>query len=315
VLPGRLAELLADHGPNGLTDALDLMVAELGLRSAVLHDSERTGGSRTTATRKLRAVSGEPVGPAPVVRVVPAAEGPTVELPLRAGGRDAGTLTVVGARPSQLPVLRAAAAVLGLAFSRPISAVPADMAADLVAAADGDADDAADSLHDGAVQALVVARYAADAALRGGDPSAVRTAVQAALVELRRAVWHLRPRGAADGGLPAALDLLSARIEEVGGAAIGFVVDEHVAAALPSAAVSVAYRLVQSVAVPDGAPPVRVTVRREGSNAVIEVVGGAPLSGPQRWVNKARALGGTLIPSEGRLRLSVPLVPRTKANP
>src|SRR3954465_3199169 len=39
VLPGRLAELLADHGEAGLTEALDLVVAELGLRSVVLRDA------------------------------------------------------------------------------------------------------------------------------------------------------------------------------------------------------------------------------------------------------------------------------------
>jgi hypothetical protein len=38
----------------------------------------------------------------------------------------------------------------------------------VVLARRGDADAAADALHDGALQALVVARYAADAAVRGG---------------------------------------------------------------------------------------------------------------------------------------------------
>ena len=314
VLPGRLAELLADHGEDGLTEALDLIVGDLGLRSAVLRDSvtsSPTGG----AAGGLRAVAGEAVHAVPSMRVVTAAAGSTVDFPLRAAGRDAGVLTVVGARPSQLPVLRAAAAVLALALARPVRLPTADPAGDLIAAADGDADDAADRLHDGAVQALVVARYAADAAARGGDPVAARDAVQTALVELRRTLWHLRPRGTADGGLTAALDLLSGRLEEAGGSPIGFVVDEPVAAALPAAAVSVAYRLVQAVAVPHGADPVRVAVRREGSSAVLDVDGGAPLASPQRWVTKARALGGTLTLAEGRVRLAVPLTSGTKANP
>jgi hypothetical protein len=328
VLPGRLAELLADHGEAGLGEALDLLVAELGLRSAVLRDvvaPAREGASTPTPTGALRAVSGESVHAVPSMRVVPATEagGATVEISVRAGGRDAGLLTVVGARPSQLPVLRAAAAVLGLALSRPGRSAASDAAADLVAAADAEADAAADLLHDGPVQALVVAHYAAEAAARGGDPVLAREAVQAALVELRRSLWHLRPRGPGDGGLPGALGLLSARLEEAGRPPLGFVLDELLAAALPGAVVSTAYRLVQVVALPEGADPVRVALRREGSTIVLDVEGGAPLPDPDRWANKARALGGTLVAGEGRTRLAVPLsthsappsAPRTKATP
>jgi hypothetical protein len=139
--------------------------------------------------------------------------------------------------------------------------------------------------------------------------------VQSALVELRRTLWHLRPRGATDGGLAGALELLSARLVEAGGSALGFVLDELVAAALPSAVASTAYRLVQAVAVPEGSPSVRITVRREGATAVLDVDGGTPLVDPERWAVKARALGGSLTPSEGRLRLAVPLDLGTKANP
>ncbi|MCU1588751.1 MAG: hypothetical protein JWP11_7, partial [Frankiales bacterium] len=141
-------------------------------------------------------------------------------------------------------------------------------------------------------------------------------AVQAALVELRRSLWHLRPRGPGDGGLPGALGLLSARLEEAGRPALGFVLDELLAAALPSAVVSTAYRLVQAVAVPADAEPVRVALRREGSTVVLDVEGGAPLHDVERWANKARALGGTLTSSGTRTRLAVPLsAPRTKATP
>jgi signal transduction histidine kinase len=326
VLPGRLAELLADHGEAGLGEALDLLVTELGLRSAVLRDlvpAGRDGAAATRGAGPLRAVSGEAVHAVPSMRVVPAAEpsGATVELSVRAGGRDAGVLTVVGARPSQLPVLRAAAAVLGLALSRPARSASSDAAADLVAAADAEADAAADLLHDGPVQALVVAHYAAEAAARGGDPALAREAVQAALVELRRSLWHLRPRGPADGGLPGALGALSARLEEAGRPPLGFVLDELLAAAMPGAVVSTAYRMVQAMALPEGADPVRVALRREGAAIVLDVEGGAPLPDPDRWANKARALGGSLVTSEGRTRLAVPLsthsappsAPRTKA--
>ena len=317
LLPARLAELLADHGERGLTDALELLVSELQLRSAVLRDGDAVGAPSGHGARPLRAVAGDPAHAVPAMRVLPSADGTTVEHPLRAAGRPRGVLTLVGVRPSQLPVLRAAAAVLALALSRPAAppVPPLEAAGQLVAAADGDADEVADRLHDGPVQALIVARYAADAAVRGADPTVARDAVQNALVELRRALWHVRPRGAADGGLAAALGLLSARLAEAGGTPLGYVVDEPVADALSYAVVSIAYRLVQAVAVPDGAPPVRITVRREGATAVIDVDGGTPLVDPERWAVKARALGGTLTPSEGRLRLAVPLDQGTKANP
>ena len=76
-------------------------------------------------------------------------------------------------------------------------------APDLLAAAERDLDCLADRLHDGALQALVVARYACDAVARGADPALARDAVQDALVTLRREVWLLRPRG--DDGLMTAL--------------------------------------------------------------------------------------------------------------
>jgi hypothetical protein len=313
VLPGRLAELLADHGESGLTEALDLIVAELGLLSAVLRDADGPAEpAPASPSGRLRAVAGEAVHAVPSMRVVPAgsAAAATVELPVRAGGRDVGVLSVLGARPSQLPALRAVAAVLGLALSRPTRIAPADAAADLVAAADADADATADLLHDGPVQALVVAHYAAEAAARGGDPGAAREAVQAALVELRHSLWHLRPRGAGEGGLPAALGLLSARLEEAGRLPLGFVLDELVAAALPSAVASTAYRLVQAIAVPDSDEPVRVALRREGMTMVLDVDGGIPLTDPDRWAHKARALGGSLTATGARTRLAIPLTAR-----
>lgn len=335
LLVGRLAELLADQGEAGLPAALDLLVTELGLRSAVLRDvdgdRDRDGGPRELGG--LRAVAGEAVHAVPSMRVVPASRGATatVELAVRAGGGQIGTLSVVGARPSHLPQLRAAAAVLGLALSQPAAAGLPDVVADLVSAADAEADAAADLLHDGPVQALVVAHYAAEAAARGGDPGMAREAVQAALVELRRSLWHLRPRRLEDGGLPGALELLSGRLEEAGRSPVGFVVDEVVAAALPAAVVSTAYRLVQAIALPPGGDPVRVALRREGSSIVLDVEGGTPPDDLGRWATRARALGGALTSDSDRVRLAVPLArplvgsrsgsaappasPRPKANP
>ena len=321
VLPGRLAELLADHGESALTEALDLLVAELGLRSAVLRDSVDRGGVEGGSAGRLLAVAGDAVHAVPAMRVVRVdAVSSTLALAVRAGGRDIAVLSVAGARPSQLAVLRAVAAVLGLGLSRPTSMPSGDAATDLVAAADAEADAAADLLHDGPVQALVVAHYAAEAAVRGGDPAAAREAVQAALVELRRSLWHLRPRGPGDGGLPGALGLLSARLEEAGRPALGFLLDEPLAAALPAAVVSTAYRIVQTLALATDADPVRVALRREGSTVVLDVECGLPLADVERWANKARALGGSLSSTGVRTRLVVPIDSplsrqRTKANP
>src|SRR4051812_25119820 len=167
VLPGHLAGLLADTGEHGLAEALDLIVSELDLRSAVLRDGA------SSRPQRLRAVAGDLAQAAPTIVLVRGAEGGSLELPLVAAGRTLGVLTVVGARPSQLPVLRAAAAVLALALSRPARA-STELADQLLAAADAEADEAAGRLHDGAVQALVAARYAADAAVRGGDVAAAR---------------------------------------------------------------------------------------------------------------------------------------------
>lgn len=165
-----------------------------------------------------------------------------------------------------------------------------DDALALLAAADLDADALADAIHDGALQALVVARYAADAAVRGGDPVQARDAVQDALVALRRVVWLLRPRGADD--LPAALAELSTRLD----APLALDVDPAVAAALAPAARVVAYRFVQASAA--GA----VSLVRDGAAAVLSVDG--EVADPAGWAARARAVGGRL---DGASRLRLPL--------
>lgn len=332
VLPAQLAELLADHGEAALPVALDRLVAELGLRSATLHDlgpgpGPRGAGEPDISLGLLAGAAGhEPVRALRVVADLDASRA-TVELPVRSGGRAAAVLTAVGARPSQLPVLRAAAAVLGLALSRPPRQPTWDGAAALVAAADAEAAVAADMLHDGPVQALVVAHLATEAATRGGDPVAAREAVQAALVELRRSLWHLRPRGGDEGGLPGALGLLSARLVEAGRPPLALSLDAGLAAGLPTALVSAAYRLVQTVALPGAAGPVRVSLGRQQAAVVLDVEGGAPLADRHRWADKLTALGASLTvrPDGCRLVLSLPdgstssrppsTPPSTKATP
>ena len=133
---------------------------------------------------------------------------------------------------------------------RPEGRAATDLPSAVLSLAEAEADAAADALHDGALQALVVARYAADAAVRGGDAAAARDAVQEALVALRRAVWLLRPRGSK--GLLEALQQLATQVVDAGCAPVVLDVDDDAAAVLDTeltpAAATVAYRLVQRAA-------------------------------------------------------------------
>jgi signal transduction histidine kinase len=281
VVLGNLAVALAEGTP--IPQALHAFAADLGLRTAVV----RSGAGELLGVGGLHAV--------PQMRGL-ASSDPTLELPL--SGAPGGSLTVVGARPSQLPVLRAAAAVLGLA-SRQSARVE-----EVLEGAEQDRDELADALHDGPVQSLVVARYAADAAVRGGDPAVARDAVQQALVELRRTLWHLRPRGAT--GLLEAFRGLSAQLVDAGGPPLQIVGDLAAVEVLRGAAATAAFRLVQSVAHPDGSP-VRIVLRRDEDQLVLELEGAAALHSPERWVQRVRALSGDLSAPTGRLRLVLPL--------
>lgn len=195
-------------------------------------------------------------------------------------------------------------------MSRPLLAVSApegDLDAErLLLAADADADAFADRLHDGALQALVVARYAADAAVRGGDLARARDAVQDALVALRREVWLLRPRGEHD--LPAALADLSAQRVAAGAPALDLDLDTAVAAELSPAARGAGYRFVQAAA-PAGAT-CAVRLSRDGAFARLSV-GGRPAD-VAGWTARAAALRGGL---DTDLHGSALLLPLTRSDP
>lgn len=170
-----------------------------------------------------------------------------------------------------------------LALPRPRASAD-DLAAALLQAAEADAAARADDLHDGALQALVVARYAADLAVRGGDPAVTREAVQEALVALRRAVWQLRPRG--EDGLAAALADLSAQRTGAGLPALELDLAPDADRLAPAAA-GLAYRVVQA----SGAT--RVEARADGGELRLALVDGVLLPG---WALRAEALGGRAEP-------------------
>lgn len=171
----------------------------------------------------------------------------------------------------------------------------------LLAAVDADADALADALHDGALQSLVVARYAADAAVRGGSAELARDAVQDALVALRRAVWLMRPRGADD--LRGALHELSGQLVAAGRPALDLRLDADVAAALPASARVAAYRFVQAAT--GDAPAPAVHLAREGGFAALTVTGS--LNDCSAWAARAAALGGRLDTERRALCLLLPL--------
>lgn len=180
-----------------------------------------------------------------------------------------------------------------------------DLPAVLLRLADSDSDALADRLHDGAMQALVAARYAADAVLRGADPALVRDAVQDALVTLRREVWLLRQRCAS--GLADALTDLARQRTAAGQPALELAVDAGTATGPGAAAAGLAYRLVQEV-LREAAQPVHLTLSKAGDRVALDL--DACPSDVEVWSLRARAVGADLVVGPARLRLLLPLSDR-----
>jgi signal transduction histidine kinase len=281
---GRFAALLAEGRP--LLEGLHLLAGGLGLRNVVVRgvDGELLG----VGGEALQLMSALPANEAALEFPVPGPQGTPI-----------ASLTVRGGRPSQLPALRAAAAVLSLALAgRAAASAPA-----LVEGRERDLDELADTLHDGPMQSLMVARYAVDAAARGGDLGTVRGSLQDAVVELRRLIWNLRPRGESD--LVAALGQLSATRVKDGLSPIEVEVPSHGLEIDPAAAV-LAYRLVQAAA------PNRVRLTLQPDGVGVEINSGLPSS--QRWLRRAEALGCRLTADAEHCRLLLPSAARPSSN-
>ena len=296
LLAGQVAVMLALAGDAMLTEALRLMVRTLGLRSAVLRAAEPYGGG-------LLAVAGDVVHAAqpltaPVRRPAATVQSGPLTLPVQANGRDLASLTVAGHRPSQLPVVRACAAVIALVLAAGSAEADAETGLDLMRAEAADRDAVADALHDGPLQSLVVARYAADASVRGADPVLARDAVQAALVGLRRTLWQLRPRGAED--LAAALQQLDQRLVEGDRPPLLLQVDPASAGQLSGLAATTAYGLVQAAALVERTRPLPVELLATRRCTVLTIAGEVPAL--ERWELRLRALGAvTTVATSGVL--------------
>lgn len=300
LLAGQLALMLAVAGDAMLTEALRLMVRTLGLRSAVLRGAEPYGagllamaGAVVHAAHPLTSVGRVPVSPACAAPLVVA---------VQASGRDLARLTVEGHRPAQLPVLRACAAVIALVLAAGSAEADAVLGLGLLQAEAADRDEAADALHDGPLQSLVVARYAADATARGADPSVAREAVQSALVGLRRTMWQLRPRGADD--LAAALRQLDAQLTEGDRPALDLQVDPASAGRLTGLAALTAYGLVQAAALVDRTQPLTVELLATRRSTVLTIDGTVPAVA--RWELRLRALGAATTVEAGGVLVRFP---------
>lgn len=297
-LLARLAGELATGA--GVADVLPAAVRAVGLRSAVLRDGTGT----------LLAVAGEVMHAVPAERA-DCRPAPVLELPVPLRGCPAATLTVVGAGPGDLPLLRALAALLGLA----LTGAPAGLPLELLEVIDAESTAAADTLHDGPVQQLVAARLVADAAVRGGDVVAVRDAVQAALLSLRRTLWFLRPRGGDGGGLIPALRQLSERLVEAGRPALRLDADEDAARALSPQAASLAYRLAQAVAAGEGRPASTVRLRCDRDRVLMRVEAPLRPAAGGGWAARARAVGGSISTDAAGVLLTVPASPHRSGDP
>ena len=293
-LVGQVAILLAVAGDAMLETALDLVVRTLTLRSASLRAGGPGGGdliavagstmhaaTATWATKVANPESKRPEAANPW---------PThVSLPVCASGEQLATLTVEGCLPAQQAVLRGCAAVIALALDA-VKPEPDNTAGEqMLAAQAADQEALANELHDGPLQTLVAARYAADAAVRGADPTLARDAVQTALVQFRRTLWQLRPRGGAD--LAAALRQLSDQLVQGGQPPLALSVDPVAAATLTPVAATTAYRLVQAMAWTVRSGPLPVAVRGEEGQVLLVVTGLIPSFAT--WELRLRVVGAS----------------------
>lgn len=313
----------APAGPAGdvLGAALHHASGWLGLTALALHDHD----GRLLAGLPLRT----PVDVAAVQeRALPAGRLVAVR-PLGwpadvLAGLDAlvGLLAVVaplGGQATAHPAAPGVPAAPAVPAPRAHPAAPADLVARLLGLGDAERREAAHCLHDGPMQALVAARYAADlAALRvkaatadRADAAAeeartaaagVRDVVQQGLVEARRTLWRLRPQAADGRDLAGALQVLADWLRDGGQLRVTVEAPEP-PGPLPALAAVTTYRLVQEsldAAVGRGAVQATVSVRTSGGALRVDVADDGPgqlvevPAALARARERAEILGGTV---------------------
>jgi two-component system NarL family sensor kinase len=126
----------------------------------------------------------------------------------------------------------------------------------------------AEALHDEALQNLLAARQLLDA---GDADDLVREGLDQTVVQLRRAVFDLHPYLLEQAGLEPALRAVADRAALRAGFAVAVEVEPGVAGEHEQLLFSVARELIANAAKHSGAARLRVELRREGDDVVLEV--------------------------------------------
>jgi signal transduction histidine kinase len=249
---------------------------------------------------------------------------------LRLGDAAVGTIRVLRRLPwsaGGAALLETAVPMLTLAIGRLVAesdrvrALDAhqQVAARLVAAVEQERMSLAGELHDTLLQTMVAARYAVDLIGIGGQPPlprvpAAREAVQEAVVEARRELWHLRSRvGATEAGLAGAVAELADYVADAGGPTVCVDATRLVGDVTPLVGTA-AYRLIQeavrALTRGDAALPVEVALESADGDLLVTVLGGnertlpdAAANGPlARWCDRIRMFGGEVAVQEDTAR-------------
>ena len=186
----------------------------------------------------------------------------------------------------------------------PVEPDPVVLARRSVAAAMEERARLAHVLHDDVLQSMVAARLALDLVGRTLRDSTVLEPVHAALdqavADARLAMWELRPRVSAEGGLHAALTALAERRPEQ----VALVAEGDVA---PGLLAEMAYRLVDEC-VREAPERVAVELARVPEGIVLTVRTVAP-EAATRIVGWLRELGAVVTRGPERISVVLPLFP------
>ncbi|MHB8450862.1 MAG: sensor histidine kinase [Mycobacteriales bacterium] len=308
---GPLARVLVERGMAGLPGALALLADSLSASAATLREV-RPDGSPGQQHH-----SG---GQVPRAR----AGGGTLDVPLRAGGRVVGLLTVHGL-PAEVRVthLTAAADVLALAVLG-AQRDPVRVATELLLCSEADAETVAGILHDGPAQALLATRYQLELGANASDD--LRAGVDEALRDVRATMSRLRTRRSDPGsdpggdlgsdlgsGAPDRSELARRLVDQAG---LEVAVTGSTPAGISDALAIVTYRLAQAAAfdaVARHARELRIALDAHDGWLLVAISDDGALGVPHqpwlvRWITRVAYLGGRVTtPPEGGLRVSLPL--------